>query len=93
MRLDLRLPMGLMFTLTGTILTSFGLATRGNQPFYAKSDGIDVNLWWGAVLLVFGITMLVLGRRGQMRMAREEEKQGSGNRDPGSEMNERPRMH
>ena len=30
MNLDLRLPMGLMFTLTGTILFSFGLATRDN---------------------------------------------------------------
>jgi hypothetical protein len=73
MSLDLRLPMGLMFTLTGTILTSFGLATRGNQVLYARSVGIDVNLWWGMVLLFFGIFMLVLGRRGQMRIVREEE--------------------
>ena len=80
MSLDLRLPMGLMFTLTGTILTAFGLATRGNEILYAKSIGIDVNLWWGAVLLFFGIVMLVLGRRGQMRMLREEE-QGSGKSD------------
>ncbi|HTW61174.1 MAG TPA: hypothetical protein VMD55_05150 [Terracidiphilus sp.] len=73
MSLDLRLPMGLMFTLTGTILTAFGLATRGNQVLYARSVGIDVNLWWGMVLLFFGIFMLVLGRRGQMRIVREEE--------------------
>jgi hypothetical protein len=84
MSLDLRIPMGLMFTLTGAILTAFGLATRQNTGLYAKSLGIDANLWWGAVLLVFGIIMLVLGRRNQMRMMREEEKQGSGNRDQGS---------
>jgi len=35
---------------------------------YAKSLGIDVNLWWGLVLLVFGVVALTLGRRGQMRM-------------------------
>jgi hypothetical protein len=93
MSLDLRLPMGLMFTLTGTILTAFGLSTRGNQVLYARSDSLDVNLWWGAVLLVFGITMLVLGRRGQMRMLREEEKQGSGNGDQGSGKDDRPRTH
>jgi hypothetical protein len=81
MSLDLRLPMGLMFTLTGAILTAFGLATRGNAILYAKSVGIDVNLWWGAVLLLFGIVMLVLGRRGQMRMLREEGKQGIGSRE------------
>ncbi len=106
MSLDLRLPMGLMFTLTGTILTAFGLATRRNEVLYAKSIGIDINLWWGAVLLVFGITMLVLGRRGQMRSQREEE-QGSatpaskdrspgtpaGVRDQGSEEGKRPGVH
>ncbi len=88
MSLDLRLPMGLMFTLTGTILTAFGLATRQNAVLYAKSDSLDVNLWWGAVLLVFGLINLVLGRRGQMRMQREEEQQGPptppGNRDQGA---------
>lgn len=81
MSLDLRLPLGLMFTLTGTILTAFGLSTRANTALYAKSLGIDANLWWGAVLLLFGIVMFVLGRRGQMRMAREEEKRGSGSQD------------
>ena len=71
MNLDLRIPMGLMFTMTGAILTAFGLATRDNAALYAKSLGIDANLWWGIVLLLFGITMLVLGRRGQARMADE----------------------
>jgi hypothetical protein len=77
MNLDLRIPMGLMFTLTGTILTAFGLATRENTGLYAKSLGIDANLWWGMVLLVFGLAMLVLGRRSQMRMLREGEKPGA----------------
>jgi hypothetical protein len=71
MNLDLRIPMGLMFTMTGAILTAFGLATRDNAVLYAKSLGIDANLWWGIVLLVFGIIMLVLGRRNQMRMMNE----------------------
>jgi hypothetical protein len=68
MNLDLRIPMGLMFTMTGAILTAFGLATRENTGLYAKSLGINANLWWGIVLLVFGIFMLVLGRRNQIRM-------------------------
>jgi hypothetical protein len=92
MNLDLRLPMGLMFTITGTILMSFGLATRDNTALYVKSLGIDANLWWGLVLLVFGVTMLVLGRRSQMRMMREEA-QGTGSKEPGSEKNQRPRLH
>jgi hypothetical protein len=69
-RIDARIAMGMFFTLTGTILTAFGLSTRGNAAVYAKSLGIDVNLWWGLPLLVFGIVLLTLGRRGQMKMDR-----------------------
>jgi len=65
---DARIPMGMLFTLTGTILGAFGLATRGNTAMYAKSLGIDVNLWWGITLLVFGIVVLAMGRRGQAEM-------------------------
>ncbi len=71
MSLDLRIPLGLMFTLTGVILTSFGYATRGRIDLYARSLGIDANLWWGLVLFVFGLIMLFLGRRGQVRMEKE----------------------
>lgn len=65
---DPRLGLGMFFTLSGTILSAFGLNTRGHADVYAKSLGIDVNLWWGAPLLIFGIVMLALGRRGQARM-------------------------
>jgi hypothetical protein len=71
MSLDLRIPMGLMFTFTGLILTVFGIRTNGDAVLYAKSLGINANLWWGLVLLVFGITMFLLGRRGQKRLALE----------------------
>jgi hypothetical protein len=68
MNLDLRIPMGAMFTLVGVILTVFGLATNGNLRLYAPSLGINANLWWGLVLMAFGLTMLALGRRGQKRL-------------------------
>ncbi len=70
MSLDLRIPMGMMFTLVGVILAAFGLATNGNQKLYAPSLGINANLWWGLVLLAFGLTMLLLGRRSQKRLAK-----------------------
>jgi hypothetical protein len=73
MRLDLRIPMGLMFTMVGAILTAFGLATRERTDLYVKSLGIDANLWWGIVLLVFGIVMLTMGRRGQRRIHDQEQ--------------------
>lgn len=68
MSLDLRIPMGLMFSLLGIILGGFGLATN-NSVIYNASLGINVNKWWGLVLLIFGITMYILGRRGQKRQA------------------------
>jgi hypothetical protein len=71
MNLDLRIPMGLMFTLVGLILTVFGLKTNGNAAIYAQSLGINANLWWGLVLLVFGLTMFVMGRRGQKKIEKE----------------------
>jgi hypothetical protein len=68
MQVDARVPMGMFFTMTGTILMAFGLSTRDNAAVYAKSLGMDVNLWWGLALLVFGIVLLTLGRRGQSRI-------------------------
>jgi len=69
MNLDLRIPMGLMFSLVGIILTAFGVATNGDAALYARSLGINANLWWGIVLLIFGQAMFHLGRRGQKRLA------------------------
>lgn len=68
MNLDLRIPMGMMFTLTGLILTLYGAVTRGDAALYARSLGIDVNFWWGLVLLAFGLIMLLLGRRAEIRL-------------------------
>jgi hypothetical protein len=61
MNLDLRIPMGLMFTIVGALLTVFGLVTHGSA-IYARSAGMDINLIWGIVMLVFGLTMFLLGR-------------------------------
>jgi putative Mn2+ efflux pump MntP len=61
MQLDLRLPIGLMFSIFGALLTLFGLFA--DHAIYARSLGINVNLWWGLVLLVFGLVMLTFALR------------------------------
>ena len=66
MKLDLRLPIGLMFTIFGAILLVYGLVS-GGAPIYQRSLGINVNLWWGLVLLVFGLVMLTLSLRAASR--------------------------
>ncbi len=58
MQLDLRLPMGFMFTIFGLLLAGFGLAS--DRAIYERSLGINVNLWWGVALLAFGLISLGL---------------------------------
>ncbi len=62
MTLDIRTPIGYFFTLIGAVLIVFGLVS--DRAIYERSLGINVNLWWGAVLVVFGLLMLALARRG-----------------------------
>ena len=71
MQLDIRLPIGLMFTLLGTLLAVFGLI--GDQRVFQRSLGINVDLWWGLVMLGFGVVMFGLGRRGTATARRAEE--------------------
>lgn len=66
MGLDIRLPIGLIFTLLGFVLAVFGLL--GDPAIYARSLGYNVNLWWGLVLLVFGLITLYFGRKGASAM-------------------------
>ena len=54
MGLDIRFPIGIMFTLIGLLLTITGLVTGGDPAFYKLSLGSNINLVWGLVLLVFG---------------------------------------
>ncbi len=61
MGLDIRLPIGAMFALLGAILTIFGLV--GSKDVYVKSLGININFWWGLVMLAFGAFMLVMAKR------------------------------
>jgi hypothetical protein len=62
--LDLRWPIGLMFTLIGALLVIYGAATGSNTEMYQHSLGKNINLWWGVVLLVFGVLMIVGAARG-----------------------------
>jgi hypothetical protein len=62
MNLDIRLPMGMLFTIIGVLLTLYGVF--GDRSMYQRSLGYNVNLDWGLVLLAFGILMFVLGRKG-----------------------------
>ncbi|HKU23801.1 MAG TPA: hypothetical protein VJQ50_22500 [Terriglobales bacterium] len=66
MGIDIRLPIGFVFALVGILLTAFGAAS--NRAIYQRSLGVNVNLYWGLVLLAFGLIMVMLGRRGMRKL-------------------------
>ncbi|HXT62994.1 MAG TPA: hypothetical protein VN696_08160 [Pyrinomonadaceae bacterium] len=71
MRLDIRLPIGLMFGILGGLLVIFGLLS--SESALQHSLGINVNLWWGIVMFVFGAVMFIFGRRGNATTRLAEE--------------------
>ena len=46
--------------LLGAILAIYGLATGSDGDLYKSSLTININLWWGLVLFVFGALMLAI---------------------------------
>jgi putative Mn2+ efflux pump MntP len=72
MGLDIKLPIGLMFSIFGVILTILGIASAGDTELYAKSLGININLWSGLFMLLFGGWMLYLALRKKNKAEGEE---------------------
>jgi multisubunit Na+/H+ antiporter MnhG subunit len=60
-RIDIRLPIGLLFSVFGILLTAFGAFS--GKDLYHRSLGINVNLWWGLPMLLFGVAMLLLAKK------------------------------
>jgi hypothetical protein len=96
MRLDIRLPIGAMFVVLGALLAVFGLIS--DKAMYERSHGINVNLWWGLILLAVGAVTVWLGRRGTSA-ARSTDESVEGRRieerehRTGMERENRPRGH
>jgi uncharacterized membrane protein len=63
MGLDIKLPIGLMFSIIGLLLTIYGLVTASNAEMYNKSLHVNINLWIGATMLAFGVIMLIFVKR------------------------------
>ena len=59
MHTDIRLPIGFLFSIIGVIITIFGFATNGAAMYTQHSLGINVNIYSGICLLLFGGFMLI----------------------------------
>jgi len=57
--LDLRVPSGWFFTLLGVILVAYGLVAPENR---AALTDVNVNLYSGLAMLVFGLFLLLMAR-------------------------------
>jgi sulfite exporter TauE/SafE len=60
---DIRIPIGLMFTVVGIIISVFGFFTMSNTGMYQKSLGYNVNIIMGLFMLIFGLVMLYFAWR------------------------------
>ncbi len=64
---DIRFPIGIMFSVLGVLITLFGFITISDSEMYLKSFGINVNIIMGIVMLIFGLTMLLMAFRKQKK--------------------------
>lgn len=55
--LDLKLPIGWLLSAYGVVLTVYGLVTK--KELYEKSSGININLWWGILMVIIGGSFLL----------------------------------
>lgn len=60
---DIRIPIGFMFSLFGVLITVFGIVTVSDTDMYVKSLGVNVNIIMGIMMLVFGLIMLFFAFR------------------------------
>ena len=61
--LDIKIPIGLMFSIFGVIILIYGFMTRNDAEMYQKSFSHNMNLWMGALMLLFGGVMLLLVKK------------------------------
>lgn len=66
MTTDIRFPIGLLFSILGVVITAFGFFTRGSE-IYRHSLNININLYTGVCLIVFGAIMLWMAIAGRAR--------------------------
>ncbi len=57
-RMSIALTIGATIGVIGLVLVLYGLF---GPVDYSRSDGININLWWGILMLAFGVVMSIGG--------------------------------
>ena len=60
---DVRIPIGLMFSILGVLISVFGFLTMSDTVMYHRSLGMNVNIIMGLLMLIFGLIMLFFALR------------------------------
>jgi hypothetical protein len=67
--LDVRLPIGGLFTVLGLMLAGYGLTAGSRTATASSAISTNINLWWGVVMLVFGLLLLLGSFLARRRLA------------------------
>jgi hypothetical protein len=59
MRFDVRIPIGLLFVLIGAAVAAEGVL-GDPKTLEAATPGLNIDGLWGAVMVLFGVVMLVM---------------------------------
>jgi len=65
MGLDIRWPIGIIFTIYGVLLIIDGIVA--DRAIFVSSVGVNIDLWWGLAMVVFGMIMGFLAFRASRR--------------------------
>lgn len=63
---DIRYPIGGLFLVLGALLVPYGVFVERSTT----SLDVNIDLWWGVTMLVFGVLFLALARAAGLRAAR-----------------------
>ncbi|HTG59293.1 MAG TPA: hypothetical protein VMG63_07790 [Terriglobia bacterium] len=72
MGLDIRFPIGIILTIYGLVLAIYGVvadpASPVSDPAIAENVvRLNIDMWWGVAMLVFGLFMSALAFRASRR--------------------------
>ena len=72
MGLDIRFPIGIILTIYGLILVIYGLVVDPTIPVTDPAIAenvvrLNIDMWWGAAMLLFGLFMGALALRASRR--------------------------
>ncbi|QBD78361.1 hypothetical protein EPA93_21105 [Ktedonosporobacter rubrisoli] len=57
-RMSIALTIGATIGLIGLVILLYGLFGHAD---YSRSNGININLWWGLLMFIFGVLMSLGG--------------------------------